>query len=105
MVSTLTISYLFPKFIEAEEIIRIISWAAIPMTIQATHYLPKLWAQEKNLLILYHTIVVVITQIIAIILFGTLYGAVGLAIAFLTTSIIGCSFIAVLDKIDQRKKE
>jgi O-antigen/teichoic acid export membrane protein len=105
IVAPIILSSIFPKFIEAEEIIRIISWAAIPMTIQATHYLPKLWAQEKNLLILYHTVVVVITQIIAIILFGTLYGAVGLAIAFLTTSIIGCSFIAVLDKIDQRKKE
>ena len=74
------------------------------MTIQATHYLPRLWAQEKTLLILYHTIVVVVVQIFAIIIFGTLYGAVGLAIAFLTTSVIGCVFIAIIDKIDRRKR-
>ena len=102
-VAPIIISFIFPKFIEAEEIIRIISWAAIPMTIQATYYMPKLWAEEKNLLILYHTIVIGIVQISTIFLFGTLYGAVGLAIAFVTTSIVGCIFIAIIDKIDRSK--
>ena len=102
-VAPIILSLIFPKFIEAEEIIRIISWAAIPMTIQATYYMPKLWAEEKNLLILYHTIVVVTVQVIAIIVFGSLYGAVGLAIAFVTTSIIGCVFIVIIDKIDRCK--
>lgn len=101
-VAPIILSFIFPKFIEAVEIIRIISWAAIPMTIQATYYMPKLWAQERNLLILYHTIVVVIVQILAIIIFGTLYGAVGLAIAFVITSIVGCIFIAIIDKMDNK---
>jgi O-antigen/teichoic acid export membrane protein len=101
-IAPIILSSIFPKFIEAVEIIRIISWAAIPMTIQATYYMPKLWAQEKNLLILYHTIVVVIVQILAIMIFGTLYGAVGLAIAFVITSIVGCIFIAIIDKIDNK---
>ena len=103
IVAPIILSSIFPKFIEAEEIIRIISWAAIPMTIQATYYMPKLWAEEKNLLILYHTIVIVTVQISTIFLFGTLYGAVGVAIAFVTTSIVGCIFIATIDKIDRRK--
>ena len=60
---------------------------------------------RKNLLILYHTIVVVVVQIIAIIVFGTLYGSVGLAIAFVTTSIIGCIFIAILDKMDRQNQK
>jgi len=104
-VAPMIVSSIFPKFTESGEIIRIISWAAIPLTIQATYYLPKLWAEEKNLLILYHTIVVVFVQIIAIILFGTFYGAVGLAIAFVTTSIVGCIFIVIIDKIDRRKTD
>ena len=103
-VAPIILSLIFPKFIEAEQIIRILSWAAIPMTIQATYYMPKFWAQEKNALILYHTIIIIVFQIFAIITFGTLYGAIGLAIAFLTTSIFGCIAIVIIDKIDTRKR-
>jgi O-antigen/teichoic acid export membrane protein len=97
------ISYFFPKFIEAEEIIRIISWAVIPLTIQSTYYIPKLWAQEKNRLILYHTLLVLIIQIIGILILGTLYGTIGIAIAFVISNSIGCVFIATVDKITNDK--
>jgi len=97
------ISYVFPKFLESEEVIQIISWAVIPMTIQSTHYMPKLWAQERNRLILYHAIVMVGVQIVSILSLGSLYGATGVAMAFVITSSVGCVFIALIDKITEEK--
>lgn len=99
------ISYFFPRFSEAEEVIRIVSWAVIPMTIAATQYIPKLWAQEKNRLILYHTIIVLVTQIIAILLLSSLYGSAGIAIAFVLSISIGCVFIALADKITEKENK
>lgn len=96
------VSYFFPRFSEAEEVIRIVSWAVIPMTIAATQYIPKLWAQEKNRLILYHTIIVLVTQIIAILSLGSLYGVIGIAIAFVVSNSIGCVFLVLVDKITEK---
>ena len=93
------LSYLFPKFLDAENIIRIISWAVIPMTIQATFYMPKLWAQERSRLIFYHTIIMVISQITLILILGTWYGSIGIAIAFVISNSIGCVFIVLIDKM------
>ena len=75
------ISDIFPKFTESENIIRIISWALVPATIQATYYFPKLWAAEKNNIILIaSTIIAAGTQIIGILILGILYsGAIGVA--------------------------
>jgi len=100
-VAPTVLSYIFPKFSEAEEIIMIISLAVIPMTIQSTHFMPKLWAQERNRLIFYHAIVIVIVQVVAILYLGSLYGATGVAIAFVISSTAGCVFIAILDKITE----
>lgn len=99
------ISYFFPRFSEAEEVIRIVSWAVIPMTITATQYIPKLWAQEKNRLIVYHTIIVLVTQIIAILSLSSLYGSAGIAIAFVLSISIGCVFIALADKITEKENK
>jgi len=52
-VGPMIISYIFPKFVESGDIIRIISLAVIPSTIQSTYYFPKFWALEKNRLILF----------------------------------------------------
>ena len=93
------ISFFFPRFLEAEEVIRIISWAVIPITIVSTQYIPKLWTQEKNRLIVYHTLVILVIQIIAILYLGTLYGTIGIAIAYVLSNSIGCVFIAVVDKM------
>ena len=95
------ISYFFPRFLEAEEVIQIVSWAVIPMTIAGTQYIPKLWAQEKNRLILYHTLIVLVTQIIAILSLGSLYGTLGIGVAFVLSNTIGCIFIVIADKMTE----
>ena len=93
------LSYLFPKFLDAENIIQIISWAVIPITIQSTYYMPKLWAQERSRLIFYHTIIMMICQIVLILTLGTWYESIGIAIAFVISNSIGCVFIVLIDKM------
>jgi len=92
------ISYVFPKFIESENIIQIISWTLVPVTIQATYYFPKLWAAEKNNIILITTIIAASTQIIGILVLGTTFGAVGIAIAMVLSNVLGLIFTATISK-------
>jgi O-antigen/teichoic acid export membrane protein len=92
------ISYMFPKFTESENIIRVISWALVPATIQATYYFPKLWAAEKNNIILITTIIAASTQIIGILVLGTPFGAVGIAIAMVLSNVVGLIFTFTISK-------
>jgi O-antigen/teichoic acid export membrane protein len=92
------ISYVFPKFTESENIVQIISWTLVPTTIQATYYFPKLWAAEKNNIILITTIIAASTQIIGILVLGTTFGAVGIAISMVLSNVMGLVFTATISK-------
>ena len=92
------ISYIFPKFVESEDIIRIISWVVVPMTIQASHYYPKLWTHEKNRYIVFSTVILVITQIIGIFTLGPIYGGAGIALALLISNIGSVMFTTIITK-------
>ncbi|MGY5146771.1 MAG: lipopolysaccharide biosynthesis protein [Candidatus Nitrosopumilus sp. bin_7KS] len=97
-IAPMVISSVFPKFIESEDVIRIISWAVIPSTIQATFYFPRFWAQEKNRLILFTSIIVVISQIIGILVLGPTYGAIGIALSFFISNVLGLAFTSAISK-------
>ena len=92
------ISYVFPKFIESENIIRIISWTLVPATIQAVYHYPKLWTAEKNNIILIASIINAVTQIIGIIILGTLYSGVGVALSMVLSSVFGLIFTFTMIK-------
>jgi O-antigen/teichoic acid export membrane protein len=92
------ISSIFPKFIDAIDIIRIISWTIVPVTIQATYYFPKLWAAEKNNMILITSIITAIAQIIGILVLGTTFGAIGIAITMVLSNVLGVMFTATISK-------
>ena len=92
------ISYIFPKFTESEDIIRIISWALVPATIQATYYFPKLWAAEKNNIILITTIIAASTQITGILVLGTAFGGIGIALAMVLSNVLGLIFTFSITK-------
>ena len=92
------ISYVFPKFIESENIIRIISWTLVPATIQSVYHYPKLWAAEKNNIILIASIINAVTQIIGIIILGTLYSGVGVALSMVLSSVFGLIFTFIMTK-------
>jgi O-antigen/teichoic acid export membrane protein len=98
-VGPIVLSYIFPKFIEAEIIIQIMSWAVIPITIQATYHFPKFLANEQNQMMLYTTIVTIIIQISGILILGSLYGSIGVAIAFVLSAICGTICSTIIDKV------
>jgi len=100
-VAPMIMSYIFPKFVESGDIIRIISLAVIPSTIQSTYYSPKFWALEKNHLILFTSMIVVGTQIIGILTLGPLYGAIGIAYAFVISSVFGIIFSITVDRFQK----
>jgi O-antigen/teichoic acid export membrane protein len=92
------ISSIFPKFIDATDIIRIISWTLVPSTIQATYYFPKFWAAEKNNIIFVTTIITAISQILGILVLGTVYGAIGVALSMVISNVLGLVFTATVSK-------
>ncbi|QLH02199.1 hypothetical protein C5F47_00675 [Nitrosopumilus cobalaminigenes] len=95
-IGPLVISYIMPKFEIAEEIIRIVSWAIIPTTINSVFYYPKFWAKENNRHIVLSTTTTVLVQILGIITLGSMYGINGVAISFVVGISCGAcySFIA-----------
>lgn len=97
-VGPIVISSIFPKFIEAEEIIRIISWAIIPHTINSVYYLPKFWAKEMNSKIVFSSVSSTLSLILGIITLGTSLGVNGVAISFVLSASIGVICSALLDR-------
>jgi len=97
-VGPMIISYIFPKFVESADIIRIISLAVIPSTIQSTYYFPKFWAIEKNRLIFFSIIITLGIQITGILTLGPLYGAIGIASAYVIGNVSGTIFSATVGK-------
>ena len=92
------VSYVFPKFAESENIVQIISWTLVPATIQAVYHYPKLWTAEKNNIILIASIINAVTQIIGIIILGTLYSGVGVALSMVLSSVFGLIFTFIMTK-------
>lgn len=97
-IAPIIIGEVFPKFENAEEIIRIISFGVIPSTITSAYLFPKFWALEKNKLILSTSILVLIIQIIGIVILGPIYGAKGIAISFVISLSIGTGFAMIMDR-------
>ncbi len=98
IIAPMIIEEIFPKFENAEEIIRIISFGVIPSTITSAYLFPKFWALEKNKFILVTSILVLIIQIIGIVILGPIYGAKGIAISFVISLSIGTGFAVIMDK-------
>jgi len=84
-------SYFFPKFIEAQDIIQILSISVIPTTIMMIYY-TKLLGMEQGKHTLIISISRTISQIFFIIVLGKLYGVHGIAFALVIASIISAIY-------------
>lgn len=100
-VGPMIISNIFPKFEDAQDVIRILSLAVIPTTINYIIYFPKFYAEEKNRKILFMLITIVITQILLILSLGPIYGSEGIAIAFVISAGCGTIVGAISNKFDK----
>lgn len=80
------VSLVFPKFLEAGSIIRIISLGVVPTTIIMT-YRSKFLANEKGNYILISGIIRTGTMILSIAVFGSIFGIEGIAVGIVLSAI------------------
>jgi O-antigen/teichoic acid export membrane protein len=97
-VGPLVISSIFPKFIQAEEIIRIVSISVIPNTIVMIYY-AKFLGREKSRLVLISSIIWICVQISGIIILGSIYGVNGIATAYVLASTASAIHYVLTEKL------
>ena len=96
-------SHIFPKFSNAEDVIRILSWAIIPSTITASVFLPRFLSMERSRVILLGSICWIVTQVVGIIILGYYFNTNGIALAFVLASIMSTIFYAAVYRRDKSK--
>lgn len=90
------IPLVFPEYIIVDEI-RIMSFAIIPATINIL-YKSKLLALEKSKLVLVGTIISLITLASGMIVFGSLFGFIGVALSFVLAQVMQTIFLVYFNK-------
>jgi|TARA_B110000467_G_C18282187_1_gene459275 O-antigen/teichoic acid export membrane protein len=102
ILSPIIIPELFPKYTEAVDAIQIMSLLVIPSTISMI-YTSKFLGLEKSKLVLIPKVVSLISIIICMIFLGSMFGIIGLAIAYvLSVCIEAIIFILINMKLHQR---
>jgi len=91
------ISLLFPKFSEADSVIRVMSLGVIPSTIVLT-YRSKFLSNEKGNYVLSVGLIRVTTMILSVIILGTLYGIEGVAAGVVVSSTSAAIFSGLITK-------
>jgi O-antigen/teichoic acid export membrane protein len=95
-------SYFFPKFIEAQDVIQIVSISVIPTTIMMIYYTKFLGMEQGR-----HTLIISISrtssQILFIIVLGSIYGINGIAFALVIASTISAIYAVCANQIIKNK--
>lgn len=92
----------FPKFSDADEIIKILSLAVIPFTISLT-YNSKFLGQEKSKFVAIGSLILVITQIAGIVILGRLFDIVGISIAIVLGYCFTVIYLVFINRLDSKK--
>ncbi len=87
MITPAIVPVFFPEYLEVIDVIRIISFSIVPMTITKL-FTSKLLGQENSKRILLSKIVSLITFISAIVILGPPYGIIGISIGYLLSTIV-----------------
>ena len=101
-IGPVVISMIFPEFGEAEWVIRIVSLSIIPFTI-VLMYQSKFLGQEKSSRLLFSSTIWVGTQILGIIILGSLYGINGIASAIVLGATASAIYVIIADELDKKK--
>ena len=101
-IGPVVISMIFPEFGEAEWVIRIVSLSIIPFTI-VLMYQSKFLGQEKSSRLLFSSTIWVGTQILGIIILGSLYGINGIASAIVLGATASAIYVVIADELDKKK--
>lgn len=92
---------LFPEFVEAVQVVQIMSLAVVPSTV-VLMYLSRFLGEEKNKIMVLGTVIYLIIQISGIMILGKMYGINGVAAAIVLASSGEAIYFIVLDKLKGR---
>jgi O-antigen/teichoic acid export membrane protein len=95
------IPYFFPKFSETVEIVQIMSLAIIPLAVSIT-YISKFIGNGKIMIVTIGCVIYVITQIIAIFVFGKMFGINGAGLALVLAAFIESVYLIIVNKLTNR---
>lgn len=98
------IPILFPEFIEAIQLIQIVSISIIPNTIN-TIYISKFLGQEKSKIVLIGSIIFVSVQISTIIILGKIIGINGVAMSLLIAGITEMAYMIYCNNVEDKKQK
>ena len=93
--SPLLIPNFFPKYVDAEVAIQIMSLSIIPITI-TTIYTSRLLSKEKSKFVLIGTSLGVVTLVSGIIILGSMYGTMGISISFVLSTIVESIYLVLM---------
>jgi O-antigen/teichoic acid export membrane protein len=100
--SPILIPELFPKFTEVIDAVQIMVFSTIPFSIGSI-YKSKILGLEKSKLVMVSALGSLLTMIIGMSVLGTIFGIIGLAVAFLLTITIETIILILLSiKIEQK---
>ena len=99
--SPLVIPNFFPKYVDAGIAIQIMSLSIIPVTI-TTICTSRLLSKEKSKLVLIGNIIALIIIILGILILGSMYGTMGIAMSFVLSSISKATYLGLIVKKYQR---
>lgn len=97
----LVLPHLFPKFRESIGVIRIISLAIIPMSINLI-YISKFLGSERSRIVLIGSGIYLLTQILSIFMLGKIYGVNGVAGAYVLASFAEAIYLIIIDQVTRK---
>lgn len=97
----LVLPHLFPKFKEAIGVIRIISLAIIPISVNLV-YISKFLGEERSKIVLIGSGIYLLTQILSIFILGKTYGVNGVAGAYVLASFSESVYLIMIDRITRK---
>jgi O-antigen/teichoic acid export membrane protein len=101
--SPMIIKMLFPEFLEAVEIVQIVTLGVIPGTINYM-YISKFLGNLQNKIILMSSSIFLVSIILGVIVLGKLFEVQGIAISFVLAGTMESIFLIIIDKYYKNKK-
>jgi O-antigen/teichoic acid export membrane protein len=99
--SPLVIPNFFPKYVDVGMAIQIMSLSIIPITI-STICTSRLLSNEKSKLVLIGNILSITVTVLGILTLGSMYGTMGIAISFVSSSILKAAYLGLTVKKYER---
>ena len=93
---------MFPKYLDVVDSIQIMSVGIIPSTISIL-YTSKFLGLEKSKFVLIGSLLSLSSIVIGIILLGTIYGIIGIAVAFVLSSSVNAVFLTTMNIVIKLK--